>query len=194
MKTEVATFGGSSCAASKEVRAEELPHVLVADPPWLFRDGLPGTKRGAVKHYPCMSLSALLAFPIPRMAPDSVLFMWRVAALQQEALELVHAWGFSPKTELVWQKTTRTGKKHFGMGRILRASHESCIVATRGRALPKVRNVRSTFEAAVGRHSEKPDAFFRIVEALYDGPYVELFARRQREGWVCIGDGLSGAE
>jgi hypothetical protein len=73
---------------------------------------------------------------------------------------------------------------------IVRASHETCIVAKRGRPLIKARNVRSVFEAPVGRHSEKPEGFYDLVESLADGPYLELFARRVRPGWTCLGNEL----
>jgi N6-adenosine-specific RNA methylase IME4 len=51
-------------------------------------------------------------------------------------------------------------------------------------------SVRSTFTAIAGRHSEKPAEFYNLVEALRDGPYLELFARERRPGWTCIGDQL----
>jgi N6-adenosine-specific RNA methylase IME4 len=167
--------------------------VLEADCPWRFGDKLPGNGRGAEKHYPCMSVADLCAFPLPPLAGDCALFFWRVAAMQREALDVIDAWGFTPKTEIVWQKTTKTGKKHFGMGRIVRASHEVCLVATRGRPVVMDRSVRSTFSAPVGRHSEKPPAFYDIVERLFDGPYVRLFARSQRPGWVSLGNELPEA-
>jgi N6-adenosine-specific RNA methylase IME4 len=53
---------------------------------------------------------------------------------------------------------------------------------------PLVRNVRSSFEAPVGRHSEKPDESYELIERLAPGPYVELFARRKRPGWTCLGN------
>jgi len=83
-------------------------------------------------------------------------------------------------------------RRHFGMGRIVRGAHETCVIATRGRASKLVENldVRSSFFAPVGEHSEKPDAFFAIVERLSKGPYVELFSRRQRPGWTCLGSDL----
>lgn len=164
--------------------------VLAADCPWHFRDALPGPKRGAIAHYQCMSVADICRFEIPPMAPDSLLFLWRVASMQQEALDVAKAWGFKPKTEIVWHKLTRTGKTHFGMGHYTRASHETCLVCVRGRPKIKSRSVRSIFAAPVGRHSEKPSAFFSLVEELSDGPYVELFARRHRVGWHCIGSEL----
>ncbi len=169
--------------------------VICVDPPWQFDDKLPGKTRGAEKHYPTLSVRELCRFPLPPLADDCVLFMWRVASMPQAPLTVIDTWGFTPKTEIVWLKKTAHGNRWFGMGRTLRAEHETCIVATRGK--PKVLNhsVRSTFvtdfeglSAPVGRHSEKPEEFYKIVETLFDGPYVELFARRQRPGWTCQGD------
>jgi N6-adenosine-specific RNA methylase IME4 len=165
--------------------------VVVADPPWLFGDGLPGKNRGAAKNYPCMSLGEICAFEDFHRQPiadDAVLFLWRVSSMVPEAYDVVSCWLFEPKTELVWEKLTVSGKDHFGMGHYLRASHETCIVATRGRVKPLVRNVRSRFAAPVGRHSEKPEEFFKIVESLSPGPYLELFSRRARPGWTCLGN------
>lgn len=164
--------------------------VLVADPPWRFGDKLPGAGRGAVKHYPCMALPELVTFELPPLTDDCVLFLWRVSAMQMEALVLASAWGFKPHSELVWRKLTRHGRPWFGMGRIVRGAHETCLIAVRGRPVVKSRSVRSMFEAEVGRHSAKPEAFYSTVERLYDGPYTELFARAHRPGWQCLGNEL----
>lgn len=174
------------------------PVVLAADPPWLFADKLPGKRRGAASHYKCITLDDIKGFALPRQvvrAPDAVLFLWRVAAMQREALDVAECWGFKPYGELVWQKLTKTGKKHFGMGHITRATHETCLIAVRGRALPDVRNERSTFEARVGVHSEKPEAFYRLIERLYpDAHRYEIFARRPRVGWAQYGNELGKLE
>lgn len=166
--------------------------VLVADPPWRFRDRLPGRGRGAEKHYPTLGFHDLCRFPLPRIETNAILFLWRVASIQMDALRIIEAWGFAPKTELVWRKTTRSGKRHFGMGRTVRAEHETCLVGTRGRPLILDHSIRSVFDAPTGRHSEKPDEFFEIVEKLC-GPampatHVELFGRKLRPGWTVIGN------
>lgn len=165
--------------------------VLSADPPWRFGDKLPGKSRGAAKNYKTLSVEEICKFGLPPLSSDCVLFLWRVSAMQEEALKVCRAWGFIPYAELVWQKRTKHGKKHFGMGRIVRASHETCLIGVREKR-PKVKkkNVRSTFDAPVGRHSQKPEAFYDLIESLFDGPYVELFARRHRPGWVCFGNEL----
>jgi N6-adenosine-specific RNA methylase IME4 len=140
-----------------------------------------------------MSSSELESMALPPIADDAHLFLWRVASMQQEALDLVMCWGFVPKAEIVWIKRTVNGKRAFGMGRQVRMEHEICIIATRGRPKTKSRSVRSTFEAQVGAHSQKPDALHEIVETLCHGPYLEMFARRRRAGWTCMGNEVPDA-
>jgi len=198
LRASIGRHGGDSVRDVRALRDgdDEAPRpakVLVADPPWPFRDRLPGPGRGAVKHYNLLDMEALKAFSLPLVASDAWLFLWRVASMQREALDVAEAWGFTPKTELVWKKITKTGKRWFGMGHYLRAEHEVCLVCVRGQVKPALRNVRTMFEAPAGRHSAKPDAFYEIVEKLVPGgPYVELFARRQRPGWACLGDEAQG--
>jgi N6-adenosine-specific RNA methylase IME4 len=173
----------------------ERARLLMADPPWKFGDKLPGDTRGAEKQYPCLSVRELIAFPRPPLAPDCLLLLWRVAAMQSEAILVLHAWGFQLKSELVWVKTTTNGKRAFGMGHYVRASHETCLIGVRGSVQVADRSVRSVFEAPVGRHSAKPDAIYEIAERLVPGgPYAELFARRRRPGWMQHGNQLPDVE
>lgn len=173
--------------------------VVVADPPWLFADRLPGSRRGAARHYPCLEareIAAVLRHELyalhADLAPDCYLFLWRVAALVPEAYWICEQWGFRSKTEIVWAKHTASGKRHFGMGHHVRASHETAIIATRGSPRPQSHSVRSLFAAPVGEHSAKPDRFYELVEELHPGPYLELFARRRRPGWTCVGLEVDG--
>lgn len=112
--------------------------------------------------------------------------------MPDEGLDVVRAWGFTPKAELVWVKTVAAGGQalRIGMGRYVRNAHETCIVAARGKAasLIQSRSVPSVFFAPRGEHSAKPDAFYELVERLAPGPRVELFARRGRPGWKTLGD------
>ena len=141
-----------------------------------------------------MSIAELKVFPLPPMADDSMLLLWRVSSMVEEAYEVARSWNYRPVSEIIWQKLTRTGKHHFGMGHYVRASHETCILATRGRFKVANRGVRSTFEAPVvydgfGKivHSAKPTEFYDLVETLAAGPYAELFARRRRANWRQFG-------
>ena len=86
------------------------------------------------------------------------------------------------------------------MGRIVRGSHETCVVAARGKYMePTSKSERTSFRAPRGKHSEKPEEFYRIVERLYPlelwpESHVEVFARRRRRGWIQIGDELPPEE
>jgi N6-adenosine-specific RNA methylase IME4 len=174
-------------------------HVLAADPPWKFSDKLPGASRGAAKNYRVLTVRDICRLTLPPLADNCWLFLWRVSSQPEEALQVVRMWGFVPKAEIVWEKLTKRGKPWFGMGRYVRASHETAIVAVRGRVKPLVRNERSRFEAPVpllpnGKydHSAKPEEFYDKIERMAGGPYVELFARRRRPGWLCLGDQVDG--
>jgi len=171
------------------------PNVIVSDPSWKFGDGLPGKSRGAESNYACLSVPQIVKVIAPHVVndPNVVMFMWRVSAMQQEALDVLRLLGLTLKSELVWEKLTKsaklkdgvwTGKAHFGMGRYVRASHEVCLIAVKGVAFPETRSQRSRFAAPVGVHSQKPDTFYEIVEAMYpSSPKTELFARKSRDGW-----------
>jgi N6-adenosine-specific RNA methylase IME4 len=170
--------------------------VLSADPPWAFQDRLPGKTRGAARNYRTLSLPEIETFITDNaihVADDALLFLWRVSAMVPEAYAVAKAWGFVAKSEIVWRKLERSGVVHFGMGRYCRNSHETCIIASRGKNIVVDHSVRSVFDAMIGRHSEKPEAFYRLVERLAPGPRLELFARQRRPGWTSIGDELPEA-
>ncbi len=152
------------------------------------------------------------------MAADSILFMWRVSSQVEAAYEAVRAWSYVPKSEIVWRKLTKHGKRWIGMGRTIRAEHETCIIAVRGRSsgLIRDRSIRSVLDAQVPTyqhdhpkviggeategtyiHSAKPQEFTALVERMCRGPYVELFARPltlnwSRKGWRCFGLEIPG--
>lgn len=168
-----------------------LIDVLAADPPWKFKDPLPGD-RGASKKYPCMEVDEIARYRIPAMAKDSMLFMWKVASMPDEALFVMRAWGFKPYGELVWRKMTVHGKVHFGMGRVVRNAHETCLIGIRGKKLPPNElNERSVFDGIVREHSAKPPEFYGLIERLYPHEAkCELFARTTRIGWDQEGNQL----
>ncbi len=168
--------------------------TVVMDPPWAFTDSLPGPGRGAAKQYNLLSPVGIINTYQEVMSyttSDSRLFLWRVASMQSEALYVMEELGYTLKAEMVWIKKRPSGSLWFGMGRQVRNSHEICLIGTRGHPERLSASVRSVFEAPVTRHSEKPERFYQLVEELSPGPYLELFARKRREGWTCIGNQLT---
>jgi N6-adenosine-specific RNA methylase IME4 len=169
--------------------------VLVADPPWPFKDKLPGKGRGAEKHYRTLRIEDICAFPLPPLLGDCWLFLWRPGSHQQPALDVARAWGFlGTPAELVWRKMTKDGSRpRMGMGRIVRNVHETCLIFKRGRPERLSASIESSFDAPRLEHSRKPDRFYEIVDELVPGPVAELFARRQWPGWTCVGDQMPSA-
>lgn len=189
--------------------------VLVADPPVPFEvwGKRPGgvDSRTADAHYDTMTWEALSALgpAIRRIAArDAVLFLWLCQPLLLETLRMAEAWGFAYRTKAFsWVKTYPDNPATFfvGMGYWTRANTEDVLLFTRGnpRRLGKdVYQVLATrdpwgVEAVIApmyRHSQKPEEVQRRIERLCAGPYLELFARRRRPGWACLGNEIDGLD
>lgn len=168
--------------------------VVVADPAWKFQDSLKMSevKRGASANYNCMTTKDICNLSLPDIADDALLFMWRVASMQQDALNVMNVWGFKLKSEIVWIKTANDNKLAFGMGHYTRHCHETCLIGVKGRGAKLVKNhsIRSVFYAPREQHSKKPDIFFKIVEDMTgkNEKYLELFSRQERQGWTTLGE------
>ena len=90
------------------------------------------------------------------------------------------AWGFEYRTALVWVKD------QIGMGYHVRQRHELLRIGKRGELPVPAPADRpdSVIAAPRGRHSEKPEIVYALIERMY--PHlarVELFARRRRPDW-----------
>jgi N6-adenosine-specific RNA methylase IME4 len=141
-----------------------------------------------------MEMHDLCGLPVQDIAADNcVLLMWWVASMPSEALYLVSDWGFELKTmtAFIWNKKTKNGKPHFGMGHWTRAGAECCLLATKGKPKAGNRSVRSVVDHVVLRHSQKPIIFAdKSIELCGDVPRIELFARDHKTGWDSFGDEL----
>jgi N6-adenosine-specific RNA methylase IME4 len=164
--------------------------VLYADPAWLFRDRLPGKGRGAQKKYLGMTIEQIARMPLPRLADDCWLFLWRTGQHQLDALDVMRMWGFRfTGGEVVWAKTTNDGKRvRAGMGRTVRNAHEICLIGKRGKPERLSQSERSIVFAPRLEHSAKPPQVRELIERFAEGPFVELFARgRVPPGWFGYG-------
>ena len=107
-----------------------------------------------------------------------------------EAFEVIRAWGFEYKTcAFVWVKTTKDESRFAtGMGYWTRANAEICLLATRGSPKRINADVHQVISSPRTEHSRKPEEVATRIERLVPGPYLELFARRPREGWSLWGN------
>lgn len=160
-------------------------NVIYADPPWEYRHKVTGRGgRGAASHhYETMPLEEIKNLIVPA-DKNCFLWLWVTNPILAEGwhTEVCRAWGFKPQTILTWVK------KGIGMGYTLRSATEHILVARKGKPVVNNRSVPTWFEAKRLRHSEKPEEARRIIEKICAGPYLEMFARKQTEGWDVFGD------
>jgi N6-adenosine-specific RNA methylase IME4 len=180
--------------------------VIYADPPWQYGDKSLN-RGGAERHYATVALGDLKQLPVAHVAADNAaLFLWATSPLLPDALALIEAWGFQYKTiAFTWLKTTKDGSKFaIGTGHYTRQNAEICLLATRGKVLPRQsRAIRQIVESpdseAIvtprGRHSAKPDEVRdRIVQLFGNNlSYLELFSRSVTPGWTCWGNEVPSA-
>lgn len=167
--------------------------VILADPAWSFKTySKKGEGKSPSQHYKTMSIEDICALPVEKVAAkDSVLFLWVYQPLLPEAFKVMEAWGFRyVSIGFVWRKLTKHGKEHMSTGYYTRAGMEMVLIGRRGNPpRPKDRGVRQVFSTPVREHSRKPDEVYEFIERMYDGPYLELFARAgYRKDWTKAGD------
>ena len=125
-------------------------------------------------------------------ADDCGVLMWCVDTMLTEALEVIKAWGFKyKKVGFTWAKQNKNDLGMFtGLGYWTRSNPEMCLLATKGKPKRLSKAVRQLIISQRQEHSRKPDEVYDRIEQLLDGPYVELFARRERKGWDSWGNEL----
>lgn len=175
--------------------------VIVADPPWSFNDKLKysGTvKRSADSHYPTLNLTEIKHLPISEIADDNALLaLWVPSAFLVAGLDIMQAWGFEYKQLWVWGKTSKKNPLHlaFGMGRLARNCHEPLLIGVRGNYTKSLQDhsQRNLFMHPSTKHSQKPESIQASLEKMFpDWQKLEIFARRDRTGWTCIGNEAPG--
>lgn len=168
--------------------------AILIDPPWRFsnRTGKMAPEHKRLRRYRTMSFDEIADLPVGSLAaPQSHLYLWCPNALLAEALHIMQTWGFTYKTNLVWYKTRKDGGPDGrGVGFYFRNVTELLLFGIRGKLRTRQagRKQVNILLARKQEHSWKPEEQYGLIEACSPGPYIELFARRQREGWIGWGD------
>jgi N6-adenosine-specific RNA methylase IME4 len=186
--------------------------ILYADPAWKFQNTTTPSRK-VEKEYPTMKTVDICALrdassrPVQDIiAKNAVLFLWTPPAKNEEAMQVIAAWGFEYQTQLVWDKE-RQGLGHYG-----RNQHELLLIATHGSpgtpkpkdrppsvlTVPRLRRwlgLKAQKVAKKLKHSEKPAEFRLLIERMYrKGVRLELFARDRVDGWSAWGNEVPEAE
>jgi N6-adenosine-specific RNA methylase IME4 len=164
----------------------KLYSVIYADPPWRFEpySRETGMDRAADNHYGTMTVDEICALEVPA-AEHCALFLWATPPMLPQALQVIKAWGFQYRSHIVWVKHKP------GTGYWARMQHELLLIAVKGDIPAPAPGMQpcSVVEAKAGRHSQKPEDFARIINEMFPTLLkLEMFARRQREGWNVWGN------
>lgn len=163
--------------------------TIYADPPWSEQGG-GKIKRGADRHYPLMKtkdISQMKKHLIELSDDNSHLYLWVTNNHLQDGLDVMKQWGFRYVTTITWLKDRQ------GLGQYYRGLTEHCLFGVKG-ILPyktldgKRRQGVTGFQAPRTKHSEKPKEMRAMIEKVSYGPYLELFARQEHNGWDVLGN------
>lgn len=179
--------------------------VISLDPPWPY-DRTSG-QGVANKQYDLMTwddLYALGPYIKAVAAPDCAIFMWTTAPLLMETVDMIKAWRVRYVTKAFsWVKTYASGGIFFGIGSYTASNTEDVWLLSNGTPKRKAKDVsqvvptlikQDAMVASMADHSAKPEEMQDRIERLLSGPYLEIFARRRRHGWTCIGNELDGLD
>lgn len=187
-----------TCSAANDfsqfVREQRFSTIL-ADPPWQFqnRTGKMAPEHKRLNRYATMTLDEIKVLPVAQAANDTAhLYMWVPNALLPDGLEVMKAWGFSYKSNIVWHKLRKDGGSDGrGVGFYFRNVTEMLLFGVRGknaRTLQPGRTQVNYMGTRKREHSRKPDEQYKLIQSCSPGPFLELFARGVRPNWSVWGN------
>lgn len=166
--------------STKEVKAAEgVYDVIVLDPPWpmqkIERDVRPNQSEF---DYPVMQEDELASMDIPAAA-DCHVWLWTTHKFLPMAFRLLDAWELKYVCTFVWHKPG--GFQPVGLPQY---NCEFALYARKGSPqFVETKSLKVCFEAARGAHSEKPEPFYEMVRRVTAGRRLDMFNRRQIEGF-----------
>ena len=145
-----------------------------------------------LNRYSTLGLDDIKSLPIGQLLRDTAhCYLWVPNALLPEGIEVLLAWGFNYKSNIVWHKIRKDGGPDGrGVGFYFRNTTELILFGVRGvnaRTLAPGRRQVNIIKTRKREHSRKPDELYPIIEGCSSGPYLELFARGPRKGWSVWG-------
>jgi N6-adenosine-specific RNA methylase IME4 len=166
--------------AAKEAKAAQgLYDVIVIDPPWqmekIERDARPNQSQF---DYPTMTEEELAQLTIPA-AEHCHIWVWTTHKHLPMAFRLLDAWGLKYVCTFVWHKPG--GFQPVGLPQY---NCEFALYARKG--APNFIDTKAfpvCFDAARGKHSEKPEPFYELINRVTAGRRLDMFGRRLIDGF-----------
>jgi len=158
--------------------------TIVIDPPWDWGDEEDKDQLGRARPtYQTMPFQELIELPVGKLADDDChIYLWITNRSLPKGFRLLDKWGFRYVVALTWCKPS------IGMGNYFRGSTEHVLFGVKGSQPLKRKDIGTWFSANRDkRHSSKPGEFYELVESCSPGPYIDIFGRRARDGWIVKG-------
>lgn len=178
----------------KEVKERDF-YTVLADPPWRFqnRTGKMAPEHKRLNRYPTLTLEDIKAIPVKDViGKQAHLYLWVPNALLLEGIEVLKAWGFEYKSNLIWHKVRKDGGPDGrGVGFYFRNTTEMILFGIKGknvRTLAPGRSQVNIIRTMKQEHSRKPDEVYDLIERCSPPKRLELFARSTRKGWKTFGN------
>jgi len=169
--------------------------TVMADPPWRFtnRTGKVAPEHKRLSRYPTMTLDDICDLPVADHLEETAhCYLWVPNALLPEGFQVLSAWGFQYKSNIIWHKIRKDGGSDGrGVGFYFRNVTEVLLFGVRGknaRTLAPGRSQVNMMQTRKREHSRKPDEQYDLIESCSWGPYLELFGRGVRDGWTVWGN------
>ena len=198
-KSDILTMTGAASQDLRDSLRDGRFGTVLADPPWRFvnRTGKVAPEHRRLSRYPTMDLPEICALPVAEHLEDRAhCYLWVPNALLPEGLQVLSAWGFEYKSNIVWHKVRKDGGSDGrGVGFYFRNVTELLLFGTRGRSartLAPGRRQVNMLQTRKREHSRKPDEQYALIEECSWGPYLELFGRGLRDGWTVWGNQADG--
>ena len=179
----------------KEYTVGKKYRTIYADPPWQFqnRTGKVAPEHRRLTRYSTMELDEIKKLPVGDVTDKKChLYLWVPNALLPEGLDVMRAWGFEYKTNIIWEKVRKDGMPDGrGVGFYFRNVTEILLFGIKGeknRTLDAGRSQVTLIRSIKREHSRKPDEFIPLIESCSPSPFLELFARGDRPGWDMWGN------
>lgn len=168
---------------------------VIIDCPWKFSAGT----KGRPQHYPRLTFEECCQLPIKQLLhPEGArVFAWITAPLMNRTGELAKAWGLRYSTMFPWIKLWPKEDGMFiypgsiarGTGFEVQGNAEYILILKyRKPENIKRRPFPGAYLSPRRDHSQKPLSLHADIEARFEGPYCEIFARASRPGWSTFGN------
>ena len=163
--------------------------TILASPPFVSRSKTPlVTSEEKSAPEPELTLDDIHSLPVSECLKETAhLYLWVSNTQLPVGLEIIKAWGFKYKSNIIWHKSASEGVRP---GYYFRNVTEMLLFGVRGknaRTLKRGRTQVNYLETMDQEVAWKPDEQYRVIEECSFGPFLELFGADRRRGWSSWG-------